>query len=214
MILNENKEGGGEMDNQLEEAAIEQDGQSNTPSNHLLNFCGVIKKGHLTTSSSRGSSYFEWSISMNPLDIDGPEEENEPEINQSMEEDRKSDSSDEDSEGDKENTPDTIEDSGRTLDSLEHLNSLPTIPNVNLPEPQINLKGYEYTEFRPATNQDSPDIRIAPTQSEALAALQDLKKVLHPRRDTGRGYKDPEFDLWRRARLEGMFSMLNIFMNP
>ena len=81
-------------------------------------------------------------------DIDGPEEGNEPEIDQSMEEDRKSDSSDEDLEGDEENTPDTIKDSGRTLDSLEHLNSLPTIPNINLLEPRINLKGYCERRFR------------------------------------------------------------------
>ena len=50
-------------------------------------------------------------------------------------------------------------------------------------------------------------------QADALAALEDLKKILSPRRDTGRGYKDPEIDLWRRAHLEEMNSMLHMFTN-
>jgi hypothetical protein len=79
-------------------------------------------------------------------------------------------------------------------------------------EPELHLKGYEYTEFKPTINQDYlPDIHMAPTQSEAMAALQDLKKILQPQRDTGRGYKDPEFDLWCQGRLNGMVSMLRIF---
>jgi len=54
---------------------------------------------------------------------------------------------------------------------------------------------------------------MAPTQSEAMAALQDLKKILYLQCDTGQGYKDPEFDLWHQDQLNGMFSMLNMFRN-
>ena len=50
-----------------------------------------------------------------------------------------------------------------------------------------------------------------PTQPEVLAAMEDLKQILHPRCDTGWGYKDPEIDLWQCAWLEGMLSM---FINP
>ena len=60
----------------------------------------------------------------------------------------------------------------------------------------------------------STEAHIYPTQSDVLAALKDLKKILYPERDTGYGYKDPELDLWHRARLDGMFSMLNMFINP
>jgi hypothetical protein len=44
--------------------------------------------------------------------------------------------------------------------------------------------------------------------------LTDLRKVLHLPRDTGGGYKVTEIDLWRRAQLDGMISMLNLFTNP
>ena len=38
-----------------------------------------------------------------------------------------------------------------------------------------------------------------PTQSNAVAALKELKTVLCPHHDTGRDDKDPELDLWCRA---------------
>lgn len=60
----------------------------------------------------------------------------------------------------------------------------------------------------------STEAHIYPTQSDVLAALKDLKKILYPEHDTGYGYKDPELDLWHRAQLDGMFSMLNMFINP
>jgi len=54
---------------------------------------------------------------------------------------------------------------------------------------------------------------MVPAQPDVLAALTDLKKILHPSHDTGRGYKDPDIDLWCHAWLEGMVSMLNMFTN-
>ncbi|KAF8803034.1 hypothetical protein BYT27DRAFT_7049092, partial [Phlegmacium glaucopus] len=54
-------------------------------------------------------------------------------------------------------------------------------------------------------------IRTSPTIKEALAALTDLRLILRPKRQTGSGYKDPGLDLWTRARLEGMQSMLLMY---
>jgi hypothetical protein len=83
-----------------------------------------------------------------------------------------------------------------------------------LPEPGL-FQGYKYTKFKPTPiNQNSSvDTHMSPSQSDALAALKDLEKILHPQCDTGRGYKDPELDLWCSTRLDGMFSMLNIFIH-
>ena len=53
----------------------------------------------------------------------------------------------------------------------------------------------------------------SPTQSDAIAALKELTTVLCPHHDTGRGYKDPELDLWCHAQVNGMVSMLNMFTN-
>jgi len=100
-----------------------------------------------------------------------------------------------------------------SLETPRPLAPINPFPSVRLPEP--GLQGYKYTEFRPTINQSLPvDAHMSPTQSDALAALKDLKKILHPQCDTGRGYKDPEFNLWRQAQLDGMFSMLNMFTNP
>ena len=111
-------------------------------------------------------------------------------------------------EGDIESMPDTvnnIEESGRVLDHVE---------TVHLPEPGP-LQGYKYMEFRPTPiDQNSPvDAHMSPTQSDALTTLKDLKKILQPQCDTGRGYKDPELDLCHHTQLDGMFSMLNMFPN-
>ena len=161
-------------DNQEVVAAIDQGDQSfNAPipdnESYQLNFLVTIEKGALTPSSIRppGSFYFEWTISTDPADIDGPEGDNLP----NMEEKQDSDSSDEES---KENEPDpirNIEESGWTLDGSENYSFPLVIP------PDLQLKGYEYTEFKPTTNQGLLDIHIAPTQSEAMAALQDLRKI-------------------------------------
>ena len=57
-------------------------------------------------------------------------------------------------------------------------------------------------------------IHTSPTIKEALAALTDLRPILRPKRQTGSGYKDPDLDLWTRARLEGMQSMLLMYTDP
>ncbi|PPQ94906.1 hypothetical protein CVT25_004427 [Psilocybe cyanescens] len=96
------------------------------------------------------------------------------------------------------------------------LNPAPSLPQPAPPiPPSAHLKGYEYSEFRPQRYDCTllGEQRLAPTQADALKALADLQKVLHPARDTGRGYKDPDMDLWHRARIEGMLTMLNLFTN-
>ena len=51
-----------------------------------------MEKGALAAEPLQGSSYFEWSIMMDPIDIDGPEElpvvnnDSEPELNDEEEE--------------------------------------------------------------------------------------------------------------------------------
>ena len=87
--------------------------------------------------------------------------------------------------------------------------------NIHSPVP---LKGYEYTTFNPTPiNWNSPGTAAYqphPTQPDVLVAMEDLKKILHPRCNTGRGYKDPEIDLWHHAWMEGMMSMFHMFTNP
>lgn len=80
--------------------------------------------------------------------------------------------------------------------------------------PRGPLKGYEYTSFTPTENHETRrDIYQAPSQEECLGALEDLNLLIRPKRNTGAGYKDPELDLWTRARLEGMQSMLRMYTN-
>ena len=196
----------------------DQECQSDAPTANIESyqhdFRIAIKKGVLTPGPSQ-SFYVEWSIFTNPVDIDGPKED-DADKQPSIEENSQPHSSDD--EEDEKNEPDpinSIEESGQELNGVDSHSDLPTnhsLPQPILPESHCRLKGYEYTEFIPTTNQDYvPDMAL--TQSEAMAALQDLKKILHPQRDTGRGYKDPELDLWRQGRLNGMVSMLNMFTN-
>jgi hypothetical protein len=123
--------------------------------------------------------------------------------------------------GGEENGPDEIDNveaNGRVLETQEAQLPLPTVnpPRLNsrfrVPGP---LREYEYTDFNPTPNNNSPraDSHMRVSQIDAIKALGDLKKLLNPNRDTGRGYKDPEIDLWRRARMEGMSSMLSMFTN-
>jgi hypothetical protein len=76
-------------------------------------------------------------------------------------------------------------------------------------------KGYTYTPFEPKPDAQklAGNIRTSPTQQEALAVLADLKPLIRPKRQTGPGYQDPELDIWTRARLEGMQSMLFMYTN-
>ena len=54
-------------------------------------------------------------------------------------------------------------------------------------------------------------IHEAPTLIQALEALKDLRKLLHPPRTNGPGHIDPEIDLFVRTQMEGMQTTLNFF---
>ncbi len=87
--------------------------------------------------------------------------------------------------------------------------------STGLPPPGP-LKGYKYTSFEPKDNlrRLAGHFRTSPTQIEALTALKNLELHIRPKRKTEAGYQDPELDLWARARLEGMQSMLHMYTNP
>lgn len=55
---------------------------------------------------------------------------------------------------------------------------------------------------------------FAPSVEEVTLALEDLKKILKPLQQTGKGYKDPELDLVFRAHLEGMKQFMWTYINP
>jgi hypothetical protein len=196
-------------------AIIDEGNTSNISGSSLITFRIEVEKGALAAEPSQGSSYFEWSIVMDPIDIDGPEEQEDQVDNEAEFSD--------DEEGNVPDVIDDVEENGRALDEAEtfhhslSINSPQSPSNVHfkLPEPGP-LKGYEYTEFKPIPLKENSlvDVYMYPTQSQASAALTDLQNILHRPRDTGGGYKVTEFDLWRRARLEGMISMLNMFTNP
>ena len=185
--------------------------------NSLITFRIEVEKGALAAEPSPGSLYFEWSIMMDPIDIDGPEELEDQvrvEIGQSTStinnEGNVEPESGDDDEEDEEILPDLIgdvEESGRALDDAETPHWLPSL-SINSPPPRPNticlpdpgpLKGYEYSEFKPipVNENSSVDVYMFPTQSDASAVLTDLRNILHLPRNTGRGYKNPEFDLWR-----------------
>lgn len=172
----------------------------------------AIKKGALSAAApmQRELSYFEWSIVTDPMEIDG------------MKDYRSDDNPDSMDNGDDEkglDEIDNVEANGRELETEETHHSLPSVKspcrNTHFPEPGP-LKGYEYTKFNPTPiNPNSPeaDSYMRISQIDAIKALGDLKKLLHPAHDTGSGYKDPDIDLWRRACMEGMSSMLSMFTN-
>ena len=75
------------------------------------------------------------------------------------------------------------------------------------------LQGYEYPPFQP---KDEPrtlpgHVNGSPTLHHAVTALHELDAIVRPRRNKGAGYKDPDLDLYTRARLEGMQSMLRMY---
>ena len=188
----------------------------------------VVPEGTLAAATvpSRALSYFEWSIVTDPKEIDGGLGEDgggdvTAEGVVGVEETAEPESMDNDEEENGPDQIDNLEEGGRNLDDEEaHRSSPPPInlarTDISFPGPGL-LKGYEYTTFKPTPiNHNSPETTAYmphPTQPDVLAAMEDLRKILHPRRDTGQGYKDPEIDLWRRARLEGMMSMFHMFTN-
>jgi hypothetical protein len=177
-------------------------------------FWVVVPEGTLAAATvpSIALSYFEWSIVTDPKEINGGlGEDGGGDVTAKgvvrAEKTMEPESIDNDEE---ENGPDQInnlEEGGRNLDDEEAHRSLP--PPINLSRTNISfpglglLKEYKYTIFKPTPiNHNSPETTAYmphPTQPDVLAAMEDLRKILHPRRDTGRGYKDPEIDLWRHA---------------
>jgi len=103
-----------------------------------------------------------------------------------------------DNEEDSDNQSDDLDDRGRNSDDAESNQSSPLSRiNIHLPQPGP-LKGYEYTAFNPSSmNHRSTAYLLHPTQSDVLAAIEDLNQILHPSRNTGRGQKDSEIDLWQ-----------------
>jgi hypothetical protein len=162
-----------------------------------------VKGEALTAAPARSLSYFEWSIATDPMEIDGGGEDSSEDCVEGAEENGKPESMDNEDEDNGPDQIDNVEESGRNIDDEDTPNPRP-------------LKGYEYTTFNPTPTPNSSATTTYtpyPIQADVLAAMEDLKKNLHPKRDTGRGYKDPEIDLWRRARLEGMMSMFHMFTN-
>ena len=170
----------------------------------------VIEKGTLIAAPpiQRQPSYFEWSIVTDPMDIDGTKEYI------SNDDQNSGAGSMENILDDDENEPDRIEnltDNGRALEDEEIHHSTPLI-NSN-PHQGVHLEGYEYTQFNPTNYHGNSSAHMRVSQNDAVKALEGLQRVLSPCRDTGRGYKNPELDLWRCSRIEGMCSMLHMFTN-
>jgi hypothetical protein len=158
-------------------------------------------KGEALTATPAGSlSYFEWFIATNPIEIDGGGEDSSEDPVEGAEENGRPESMDNEDE-DGSDQIDNLEESGRNIDDED-------TPNLH------PLKGYEYTTFNPTPNSPATTTyMLHPIQADILAAIEDFKKILHPKHDTRRGYKDPKIDLWHHARLEGMMSMFHMFMN-
>ena len=164
-------------------------------------FCIEVKGGALMAALAGSLSYFEWSIAADPIEIDGGGEDSSEDCVEGAEENGQPESMDNEDEDNGPDQIDNLEESGRKIDDED-------TPNLH------PLKGYEYTTFNPIPNSLATTTYMPnPIQADVLAAMEDLKRILHPKHDTGRGYKDPEIDLWCRARLEGMMSMFHMFMN-
>jgi hypothetical protein len=105
----------GKLGNQ-QAAVIDQENPSDFS---LITFRIEVEKGALAAGPSPGSSYFEWSILLDPIDIDGPEEQVEIGGQSTIDNEGDVSSDDSDDEENEENIPDLIdnvEKSGRALD--------------------------------------------------------------------------------------------------
>jgi hypothetical protein len=205
---------------QLED--IEQGDALEATSSHLLNrsrFRVDLKEEALAAMLPRPLSYFEWSIVTYPMEIDGDRGnesgDSEAIIEGVLGAEENGDPESMDNEDEKDDQIDNLKESSSNLDDKETPQILLDCTNIRLPVP---LEGYEYMTFNPTPiNWNSPATtayKPHPTQPDVLAAMENLKKILHPRCDTGQGYNDPEIYLWRRAQLEGMMSMFHMFTNP
>ena len=199
----------------MQPEVIEQDNTSEILGSHQTTFHVAIEKEALTAVPS-GDSCFLWSIVTDPMEIDSVDEvSGEVESADGERIDEPESSKDEGDNGGGPDGIDNVEEIGRALDNAEAHQLLSLYPNITLPGPGP-LKGYECTKFNSTLiNYNSPgNVYILPTQPDALAALVDLKQILHPKCNTGRGYVGLEIELWHCTQLEGMFSMLNMFTNP
>ena len=162
-----------------------------------------VKGEALTAAPARSLSYFEGSIATDPMEIDGGGEDSSEDCVEGTKENGKPESMDNEDEDNGPDQIDNVEESRRNIDDEDTPNPCP-------------LKGYEYTTFNPIPTPNSSATTTYtpyPIQADILAAIEDLKKILHPKHDTGQGYKDPKIDLWCHAQLEGMMSMFHMFTN-
>jgi len=182
------------MDNDSQTDAAADASEAGTFYRNQSHFQVELKAGILPSVPARELSYFKWHITTDPMDIDGGREDCSEDHIENAEEKCDPESMDNEDEGGHDHI-DNLEESGRNMDEEDtHPSLLP--PSL--------LKGYEYTTFNPTPiNQNSLAGTTAymphPTQADVLAAIKDLNEILHPKHDTGQGYKDPGIDLWRRA---------------
>ena len=75
------------------------------------------------------------------------------------------------------------------------------------------LRGYKYVPFEPLDMLRTLEghIHTLPTMHDAISAMVDLQSIIRPKRKMGAGFRDPDLDLWTRARLEGMQSVLHMY---
>jgi hypothetical protein len=102
-----------------------------------------------------------------------------------------------------------------------------TIPNIPEPCPTLGVTEDDNTvsdfEDDEEVNENGPwthtpalagQFTPPPTVEEATLALADLKLILRPPRNSGRGHKDPKLDLLLRTRLERMQMFLWNYTDP
>ena len=102
-----------------------------------------------------------------------------------------------------------------------------TIPNIPEPCPTLGVTEDDNTvsdfEDDEEVNENGPwthtpalagQFTPPPTVKEATLALADLKLILRPPRNSGRGHKDPKLDLLLRTRLERMQMFLWNYTDP
>jgi hypothetical protein len=167
-------------DNGREDDAFEIHQGPDVPSQSRFRVAASVDEGALTSAPLK-MRYFEWSIVTNPTDIDGGQDED-------VIADLGGTSSSEESGGERREwwEPESMENEDNQpnhgpneIDDLDDSRRTP------------NLKGYEYTTFNPTPlNHHSPgsaEYMPHPMQPDVLAAMEDLKKILHPSRLTGRG---------------------------
>ena len=129
--------------------------------------------------------FHEWSIIIDPTEIDGPEEveeETDPSLTKSVTVAEHPNDLDSESSDDEEDDTLEKEDIREHGQELENGNTGSGSRSLQ----PASLKGYEHSKFEPKPySRDLPgEARLHPTQDDALKALQDLMKILRPNRNT------------------------------